>query len=201
MALSLFPDPIDPSLDRQLVEARQRQPEEQSNTAIECHKRVAKRPLQHRLILAGISGIGNSPMRRHWLAGPDWTSLLGCRIAECEHEVHSWCSVSRKFAPALAAKSFRRNPRGLQLAYRERMDDAMRMASRAVRGKPRLSFVVQDSFGENRSRTIPCAQEKHIVVSGHCQQSLNISPYLRNRPIRSTAVRNRFLRSPAFSLE
>jgi hypothetical protein len=29
--------------------------------------------------------------------------------------------------------------------------------------------VVQDSFRQNRSRTIPGAQEKHIVVSGHCQ--------------------------------
>jgi hypothetical protein len=60
MALSLLADPIDLSFDRQLVEARQRQTQKQSDAALEGYKRVAKRSHQRRLVFARISGVGNS---------------------------------------------------------------------------------------------------------------------------------------------
>src|ERR1700722_5615472 len=51
------------------------------------------------------------------------------------------------------------------------MDDAIRMAPRAVGGEPRLSFVAQDSFRQDRSRPIPGAEKKHVVTSSHRDHS------------------------------
>ena len=109
-------------------------------------------------------------MRRHRLAGPQGAGFRGVESQSVNTKSILGAPGGANSSQLLLRNILRLdNSCRLQLSDGKRMDDAVRMAPRAVRGEPRLSFVVQNSFRQDRSRTISGAQEKHIVVSGHCQ--------------------------------
>ncbi len=77
--LSLLPDLVNLLLDRQVVEAGNRQAQKQANPAIQCHESLAISTLDLVGRTLDRGRIGNAPMRRHRLAGPDWGKPLSPR--------------------------------------------------------------------------------------------------------------------------
>ena len=135
--------------------------------------RIIKASRKARSISSGVpvttARIGNAPMRRHRLARPDGTHLLGRVVADREHEIHLGRSGFCELIPVLAAQALRRKMSEFDLLERLGPNPPGGVAARTVGGERRLALAVEDRLGHDRTRRIAGAQEEHVVASvrGH----------------------------------
>src|SRR6185437_13426395 len=81
----------------------------------EKDKRVAKCSLNLLWRAFDRRRVGNSPVGSHRLPRPQWANLIGCVIANREHEIDLRSTRFGELVPTLAAQPYRRNARDLQL--------------------------------------------------------------------------------------
>jgi hypothetical protein len=112
-------------------------------------------------------GIGNEPMRRHRLAGPDRAGFLCGVVAEREDEVHFGRTRFCEFVPTFAAQAFSGQMGGFELTQGSGMNESRRVASCTVRGVRGLSFLAEDGFGHDGARGISGAEEEDVITVGH----------------------------------
>src|SRR6266700_2546830 len=103
--LLFFADLVNLALQRQFIQSCQRQRKKEADPAIQHHKSVVERPFGLFVCALRGSGVGNAPMRRHGLPGPDWTYLSSGVIANGKYEIEMWRVSRGKLLPALAAVS------------------------------------------------------------------------------------------------
>src|ERR1035438_7339210 len=150
MGASLLSNAIDLFLQRETIEGRQRKREKKTDAAIEKKKRFAKGALDFCWSSSGDgSGIGNSPVRGHGLARPQWAGFLGGIVADRKDEVHLGSARPPEFIPTLAAQGVGRNVGCLQLLQSFGTNRSRGMTSGAVGGECRPSSVVENRFGHD----------------------------------------------------
>src|SRR5262249_43186145 len=128
--------------------------------------------------------IGNAPMRGHGLARPDGTSLTGGIVTNGEDKIHARRGGVRGFFPAFAAQVRYRYVSGLQLPQCLRPHSSGWMAASTVGCEPRLSFVIQDGFGHDRTCGISGTEEQNVVVCLHWLVFLLCRPISCNKTAR-----------------
>src|SRR5258708_5403803 len=105
-------------------------------------------------------------MGGHRLTGPDRTGFPRGRIANSKDKIHARRSRLAELFPALAAQFIGGKTRGLQLLQRFRPHSAHWMATSAVSGKLRESFMPQNGLGHDGARRV-AGTEKENVVTKH----------------------------------
>jgi hypothetical protein len=166
-------DAIDFFLNRQLVETREGQREEEADSAVEHHEGIAKRLVDLFRRTGNSRGIGNTPMRGHWSAGPHGTNFVRSVVANREHKIDVRRPSFRELIPTFAAHALCWQARHLELLDRLGSHPSSRLTPRAVRGEIRPAFSVQDGLGHNRPRRIPSAQKQNVVQSLHLPHAKN----------------------------
>src|SRR5580704_7138625 len=102
---SLLTDAIDFSFDSEMIEGRQRQGEEEADSAIKMHESVAKSLIDLFRCASDGSGIWNPPMSGHRLARPNGTGLTCSVVAYGKNEIQHGGPGLGEFVPGLAAES------------------------------------------------------------------------------------------------
>jgi hypothetical protein len=101
-------------------------------------------------------------MRRHRLAGPDRTGLLGGGVTHREHEIELRRTGFCELGPALGPKIAHVEVHSAQQVERVGMDLPFRLASRREGAEMAASFTVEDRLGHDRPRRISGAQEQNV---------------------------------------
>ena len=101
------------------------------------------------------------------MSRPGRADFLGSVVANREDELHLGSAGTREFIPALAAQADCGNARQFKLLQRFGMHRPRGMTFCAVGGEDRLSFVLEDRFGQDGTRRVTRAQEQNVVVSFH----------------------------------
>lgn len=112
-------------------------------------------------------GIGDSPMRRHWLSRPIRTLLLRCVVADREDEIEMRRFRSGEFIPGLASEPFSRDSGRLELLQCLRPGLSSWVAPGTIGFENSFSLMVQNCLSHNGSGRIPRAQEKYAVSQLH----------------------------------
>src|SRR6267143_677084 len=144
-------DLIDLFLYCKFVEARKRQAEEQADPSFEKQVSVTKSTFDLLGRAFSLRGIGNAPMCRHWLPGPNGTHFLGGVVANGENEIHLRRSVLCKLLPVLAAQAFHGQARQANQLESFSSHNSRRVASRAVSRKNRSPFAVENCLAHDRT--------------------------------------------------
>ena len=161
-SISLMADVIDFSLDRQLVQTRKGQAQEQADSSFELEVGIAKGMFDLLWRTFQCGGIGNAPMRRHGLPRPDGTRFLRRIVANGEDKIHLWGSRLCELFPALAAQAPSRQVRHFDQFQRFRPHDSRRVTSRTVtceKGLPlplriASAIIERAEFPVHRNRTL-----------------------------------------------
>src|SRR5580704_735797 len=103
--ISLLSDAVDFFLDGEMIEGRQRQGEEEADSAIEMHESVAKCFVDLFGRACNCSGIRDTPMSGHRLAGPDGANLAGSVVTNSKNKIQFGGPGLGEFVPRLAAES------------------------------------------------------------------------------------------------
>lgn len=164
---SLMTDIIEFLLDRQFIEARKWQAQEEANSAFEDHEGISEGFFNLFRRAGDGSRVRNAPMGRHGLAWPDRTDLFGRVIANCENKMEFRRSEFGKFVPILAARPIGRQFRVLQLLQRLGMNTSCSMASCAVGGEVRETPLVHDGLRHDGPGRIPSAEKQDVIVRRH----------------------------------
>src|SRR5882762_3975228 len=106
-----------------------------------------------------LRGIGNAPMCRHWLSGPNGTHFLGGVVANGENEIHLRRSGLCELFPVLAAQAFHGQACQANQLESFRTHDSRRVASRAESCEKRPALTVENCLGHDGTSRIPRAQE------------------------------------------
>ena len=141
-------------LQTQLVEARVRQAQEQTDAAVENQKRLAKGGLFFFRSAAHRGRVSESPVRRRRMPRPHWAHSLRSVIAEGEDEIQFRRAWLRELVPTFAAQIARWNAGEFDLSQSFGPDDHGRMAAGAIGDEVRFAPEVHDRFRHNRSRRI-----------------------------------------------
>src|ERR1700756_1942855 len=129
-------------------------------------------------------------MSGNWLARPHGTNLVGRVVANGKDEIHFRRAGFRKLIPALTAQIGNWKPDYFQLLDRVRIYTARGMASRAVSGEIRTSFLIQNGFRENRTCGVAGTEKQH--VAGHrSTPSARIFRFARPSQIKSSRAGQR----------
>ena len=110
-----FPDLVDFLLDREFIEARKGQAQQQADAAIEYVEGIAKSTVYSLRRPFDSSRIWNAPMRGHWLTRPNRADFFGRVVTYGKHEIHFWGASLGKLVPILAAQPRCGQVRDLQL--------------------------------------------------------------------------------------
>src|SRR3954471_17360807 len=112
---SLPSNSVDFSFEREVIELRERQTQEQIDSPVQEKECIAERLLD--LLSSSLyrGRIRHAPVGSHGLPGPDWADLIGSIVANREHEIEFGSTRFRKFVPTLAADSGGRNMGRLEL--------------------------------------------------------------------------------------
>ena len=168
-------DAFDFSFDREIIEAGERQGEEEVDSRPDSRTR---REMPYRFVQACQcgSGIRHSPVCGDRLAGPDGTNLAGSVVAYGENEIELRRPGLGEFVPSLAAA----DPcRGNFAAFQRRnaggMNRARSVASRAVSRKIWAPLLIQDRLRHDRACGISRAQKQNVVAPLHSRSSLLFS--------------------------
>src|SRR5262245_15437741 len=107
-------------------------------------------------------GIGHAPMGGHRLPRPDRTNLACGVVADGEHEIERRRAGLGELAPG-----FRAEGRGVVAETGEqgqgaRIDLALRLASRRIGAKLSCAELVEDRFGDDRTRRIAGAEKQRV---------------------------------------
>src|SRR5271169_4529223 len=175
IAVSLPPDAIHFFLQREAIQGRQRKREKKTDAPIKNKKRVTEGPFDFGGVSLHGGRIGNSPVRDHGLSRPQRARFLGGVVANREDEVHLGRAGAPEFIPTLAAQALGRDSSPRKLLQSLGTNRTRRMTSRAVGREYRLSFVVENRFGQDGPRRVSRAQEKNVVVSCHDQSPIRPS--------------------------
>jgi hypothetical protein len=97
--MSLLADIVDFSLERQPVDALERETQEQVDSALKHAEGVVKGTLHLLLCSLNGRGIGNTPVRGQRLARPHWANFFGGTITDGEHEIELGCIWLGKLFP------------------------------------------------------------------------------------------------------
>jgi hypothetical protein len=111
-----FSNLLDFLLDRQFIETRKRQAQQQANSAIENVEGITKGTFYALWRPFDGSRVGNAPIRGHWLTRPNRADFFGRVITNSNNEIHFWSARLGKFIPILTAQPLRGQVRVLQLS-------------------------------------------------------------------------------------
>jgi hypothetical protein len=165
--LSFPSDAMDFLFDGEFVQARKRQTQKQTDSAIKNHERVSERLFDLLGRARHRRRIRHAPMRRQRLAGPDRANFFGRVIAHRENKIELGRARPREFVPVFAPRASRGQTRNFKLPQRLRTNSPCCMAPRALRGEIRPAFAIHNRLGHDRARRIPGAQKQNVIVPLH----------------------------------
>src|SRR5258705_607775 len=125
--------------------------------------------------------IGNAPMRRHRLTGPDRTDFVGRVVTDGKNEIQFGSTRLREFIPTLASQSLGWDTRGFEAIDRLRPHRAGWMTSCAVGAKPGFAGEVKNRLGHDRARRVPGAEKENVVMHGVRSWHLAVSIWPNER--------------------
>src|SRR5450631_2755393 len=172
---SLPADVVDFLLEREPVEGREREAQEEADSSIQ-QKESFTESLLHLLFgsLHG-GGIGDTPVGGHRLARPHRADFVRCIVTNGENEIEPGGVRLGELFPALTAQASRGQVSHFQLPQSLGADCSRGMAPGAVRGEIRLALLIRDGFGHDRTRRVPGAQKQNVVVSLHYVLTILVS--------------------------
>jgi hypothetical protein len=181
----LVPNAVEFLLQGQFFETCERETEQQTDSAVQNHESImeSSRDLFGTSLRGG--RVRHTPMRRHGLARPDGTDLLGGGVAHGKNKMQ-WRRIGlRELVPRFAAQSLGRKPREFQLPERLRMHETGRVAAGAVCNEIRKAFPLQDGLGHDGARRVPRAEKENVVACDHGWPPLeNVTPTRQGQYIR-----------------
>lgn len=98
-----------------MIEARKWQAEKEANSAVQGEEGIAESALDVLVRTSRGSGIGNTPVRGHRLAGPYRADFVPGFVANRENKIHPRGAGFGELIPALAMQAGKRQPRSVQL--------------------------------------------------------------------------------------
>ena len=107
-------------------------------------------------------------MRGDGLAGPGGADFLCSVVAQGEDEIHFGRAGICEFGPTFAAKSLGGQMGTFELAQSSGMYKSARVATCAMRGEGRPSFLAEDRFGHDGAGRIPGTEKEHVILRRHC---------------------------------
>src|ERR1700693_6265986 len=102
---SLLADAVNFLLDGELIQARQRQAQKQTDSAVEHHESITESALDFFRCAFGCCRIRNAPVSGHRLSWPDRTRFARRVVANGEHKIHLRRARLCELLPILAAQS------------------------------------------------------------------------------------------------
>ena len=136
--------------------------QEEADAPVQRPERLVVSPLD--LLRSSVNGgwIGDAPMYRHRLAGPERTHFFRCVVAHRKDKTEMGCFGCRELIPRLAACVCGTQPRPFDLTNGFRPHRSGRMAARAVGSEvaPPLRFMIASAMMEraelpvHRNRTL-----------------------------------------------
>ena len=159
------------ALQRHRIQTVKGQRQQQLDTASQHHCGV---PECLDLLLFGACHccwIGQTPVRRDWVAWPKRADFASCVITDSKNEVEHGCLRRHKFVPTLAAITRVRHVQSLQRCECLRMNFAFGVTAGRKRTKLSFTQFIQDALRENGAGRVAGADEQY-VVSGVCGHSL-----------------------------
>src|SRR6204780_5899366 len=153
-----MPNLVNFLFDCEPIQSWKRKAQEQTYSAVEQKKRVAKRFLDSLLASSNRCRVGYAPMSCHGLAGPDGTNLFGGIVTNREHKIEIRSTRLSQLVPCLASETIRGKAGLLKLAQCFQSNGSSGMAACAISSECRLDLMVEDNLGHNRSRWVSPAQ-------------------------------------------
>src|SRR6516164_3965342 len=123
----------------------------------------AERPFALILSTFYVSRVGNAPMRRDRIARPDRTDLTSRLIADSEDKIHDRHTGAGEFHPTLAAQARYRQVEPIKQINGQLTHCALRETASAVSVELPFTYMIEQGFGEDAARRVPCAQEQDVV--------------------------------------
>jgi len=157
-------DSVDLPLDREFVETRKGQAQEQTYPAVQNHKGLPKSLFDLLRRACHRRGIGDAPVGRHRLAGPHRADFLGCIVADRKDEIELRRAGPRELVPTLAAKAIGRKMRKFQLFQRLGPHGSCWLATSAKRNEIRPTLPIQNGFGHDGPRGVSGAEKQNVVA-------------------------------------
>lgn len=158
---SRLADPVEFLLQAHAVQRRQRQVGENIDAVRKLLKGLAERAADFFIGPTHKRRIGQAPMRRHRLPGPDRAGFVGGVIADREHEIKFGRAGHGKLIPGFAAKAGGGQAGFFDLLKRKWIGIAARCAASAVSLElsARRWQAVDDGLGHDAARGIVRAQK------------------------------------------
>ena len=171
-----MPDLVDFPFDCETIQSWKRKTQEQTYSAVEQKKRVAKRFLDLFLASSHRCRVRYAPVSRHWLARPDRTNLFGGIVTNREYKIELRSARLSKLVPFLAPETIRVKVGLLKLAQCFRSNFSSGMTACAISSECRLAFMVEVAsaiidraeFPVHRKRTLyrPCISVPQLQQLG-----------------------------------
>ena len=157
--ISVAADACEFAFEGETVEGIERQGEEEADSAVEMDERIAERLVDLFRSAFDCCWIGNTPVSRHGLTGPDGTDFAGGVVTDGEDEIEWGSAGLGEFVPGLAAEAGGWKVRRVEKLECDGMNGAFGVAAGTVGGEIRGAFLIEDGFGEDGAGGIAGAEE------------------------------------------
>jgi hypothetical protein len=94
---------------------------------------------------------------------PDRTDLTSRLIANSKDKIHDRRTGTGEFLPTFASQTRYRQVKPIKQVNREWMHCAFRETACAVSLELPIAQMVQQDFGKNAARRVPCTQEQDVI--------------------------------------
>jgi len=138
-----------PVLKTELIKASYWQSREYSNALKKHPVSVLKGERNFRFRSLCFGGVGDAPMRRHWLSRPHRTCFTRRVVANGKNKIERRRAGLCEFVPRFGAKAGRIITKTMQQLNRVRIDLSLGLTSGAVGPEFPLPDLVQDRFCKN----------------------------------------------------